>query len=98
MAIKFDRIMLYKCHRHENTSKESQEYIFENFSCVRPLPADSGHQSDRKNHENHQKIEKIAIFGKLIFCSIMAGNMIFGRKSALWTPESPQKPYIDRPT
>ena len=24
--------------------------------------------------------------------------MIFGRKSALWTPESPQKPYIDHPT
>ena len=24
--------------------------------------------------------------------------MIFGRKSALWTPESPQKAYIDHPT
>ena len=98
MAIKFDLIMLYKCYRHENTSKESKEYIFENFSCVRPLPADSGHQSDRKNHENHQKIEKIAIFQKSIFCCIVAGNMIFGRKSALWTPESPQKAYIDHPT
>ena len=98
MVIKFDLMMLYKCYRHENTSKESQEYIFEIFICVRPLPADSGHHSDRKNHENHQKIEKIAIFQKSIFCYIVAGNMIFGRKSALWTPESPQKAYIDHPT
>ena len=98
MAIKFDIIMLCKCYRHENTSKESKEYIFENFSFVRPLPADSGHHPDRKNRENHQKIEKIAIFQKSIFCYIVAGNMIFGRKSALWTSESPQKAYIDHPT
>ena len=98
MVIKLDLMMLYKCYRHENTSKESQEYIFENYIYVRPLPADSGHHPDRKNHENHQKIEKIAIFQKSIFCYIVAGNMIFGRKSALWTPESPQKAYIDHPT
>ena len=95
MAIKFDLMMLYKYYRHENTSEESQEYIFEIFSCVRPLPADSG---DRKNHKNHQKIEKNAIFQKSIFCYIVAGNMIFGRKLTLWTPESPQKAYIDHPT
>ena len=98
MAIKLDPIMLYKCYRHENTFKESQEYIFEIFICVRPLPADSGHQSGLENHENHQKIEKIAIFQKSIFCYLVAGNMIFGRKTALWTPESPQKAYIDHPT
>ena len=98
MVIKFDLMMLYKCYRHENTSKESQEYIFENYIYARPLPADSGHHSDRKNHENHQKIEKIAIFQKSIFCYIVAGNMIFGRKWVLWTPESPQKAYIDHPT
>ena len=98
MVIKLDLIILYKCYRHENTSKESKEYIFENYIYARPLPADSGHHPDRKNHENHQKIEKIAIFQKSIFCYIVAGNMIFGRKSALWTPESPQKAYIDHPT
>ena len=98
MAIKSDLNVLYKCYRHENTSKESQEYIFEILKCVRPLPADPGHQSYRKNHENHQKIETIAIFQKSIFCYIVAGNMIFSRKSALWTPESPQKAYIDHPT
>ena len=98
MVIKFDLMMLYKCYRHENTSKKSQEYILENFPCVWPLPADSGHHPYRKNHENHQKIEKIAIFQKSIFCYIVAGNMIFGRKSAPWTPESPQKAYIDHPT
>ena len=98
MVADLDLSMLYRCYRHENTSKESKEYIFENIMCVRPLPADSGHQSGWKNHENHQKIEKIGIFRKSIFCSIVAGNMIFGRKMALWTPKSPQKPYIDHPT
>ena len=29
---------------------------------------------------------------------VVAGNMIFGRKLTLWTPESPQKAYIDHPT
>ena len=43
MVVDWDLIMLCKCYRHENTSKESKEYIFENFSRVRPLPADSGH-------------------------------------------------------
>ena len=45
-----------------------------------------------------KKSKKIAIFRKSIFCSRVAGNMIFDRKSALWIPESPQKPYIDHPT
>ena len=39
MVVDWDLIMLCKCYRHENTSKESKEYIFENFLCVRPLPA-----------------------------------------------------------
>ena len=60
-----------------------------------PIPATN---QIGKNHENHQKIEKIPIFQKSIFCCIVAGNMIFGRKLALWTPEKPHKAYIDHPT
>ena len=81
--------MLYWCHRYENTSKESQEHIFDNILSVRPLPADPGHESDWQNQENHQKIAKNAIFQKSIFCYIVAGNMKFGRKLAFWTPKSP---------
>ena len=91
-------MVLHKCHRYENTSKESQEHIFDNISSVRPLPADPGHESDLQNQENHQKIAKNAIFQKSIFCYIVAGNMIFGRKLVLWTPESTQKAYIEHPT
>ena len=29
---------------------------------------------------------------------MMSGYMIFGRKLALWTPESTQKPHIDPPS
>ena len=62
--------MLYQCHRYENTSKESQEHIFDNIASVRPLPADPGHESDWQNQENHQKIakKKNAIFQKSVFC------------------------------
>ena len=74
---------MIRSDRYENTSKESQEHIFDNISLVRPLPADPGHESDWQNQENHQKIAKNAIFQKLIFCSIVAGNMIFGRKLVL---------------
>ena len=88
MVVKFDLMRLYKCYRHENTSKESKEYIFEIFSCVQPLPTDSGHQSDRKNHENNQKIKKIAIFQKSIFCFIVAGNRPSGPRKA------PRKPIL----
>ena len=83
IALKFDLMVLYLCYRYENTSKESQEHIFDNISSVRPLPADPGHESDLQNQENHQKIAKNAIFQKSIFCSIVAGNMIFGRKLVL---------------
>ena len=62
--------MLYWYHRYENTSKESQEHIFDNISSVRPLPADPGHESDWQNQENHQKIAQNAIFQKFIFCYI----------------------------
>ena len=69
--------------------------IFDNISSVRLLPADPGHESDFQNQENHQKIAKNAIFQKFIFCYIVAGNMIFGRRLVLWTPESTQKAYIE---
>ena len=65
---------------YENTSKESQEHSFDIISSVRPLSADPGHESDFQNQENHQKIANNAIFQKSIFCYIVAGNMIFGRK------------------
>ena len=43
MVIKLDLMMLYKCYRHENTSKDSKEYIFENYIYMpghfRPIPA-----------------------------------------------------------
>ena len=45
-----------------------------------------------------QKIAKNAIFQNSKIFYIVAGNMIFGRKLTLWTPESPQKAYIDHPT
>ena len=41
---------------------------------------------------------KNLIFQKSIIFYIVAGNMIFGRKSAFWGLESIQKPYIDYPT
>ena len=69
--------------------------MFHVFGHFRPIPATN--QID-KNYENHQKNEKNATFQKPTCCCVVAGNMIFGRKSALWTPESPQKAYIDHPT
>ena len=52
-------------------------------------------EKSRKSSKNRKKI---ASFEKSISCRIVVGNMIFGRKSALWTPERPQKAYIDHPT
>ena len=88
MVIKFDLMMLYKCYRHENTSKESQQYIFENYIYiyVRPLPADSGHHPDRKNHENHQKIEKKRDFSKIDIL------LYSGRKCDIWPEIDPLDP------
>ena len=86
MVIKFDLVILYKCYRHENTSKESKEYIFENFSFVRPLPADSGHHPYRKNHENHQKNRKNRDFSKI---DIM---LYSGRKYDIWPEIGPLDP------
>ena len=78
---------------------KSPKNPFLKMFCVsghfRPIPATN--QAGRIT-KIIKKSKKIAIFQKSIFCSIVAGNMIFGRKSALWTPESPQKPYIDHPT
>ena len=67
IALKFDLLMLYWCHRYENTSKESQEHIFDNISSVRPLPADPGHESDWQNQENHQKSQKMRFFKNRYF-------------------------------
>ena len=98
IALKYDLHVVCRCYRDENTSKESQEHIFGNFSYFRPLPADPGHESHQQNSKKAQKILKNAIFQKSIIFYRVAGNMIFGRKLALWTPESTQKPHIDPPT
>ena len=95
---KFDLMHVYRCFGYENTSLEFKEHIFVKFMCFWPFPADSGHQWNREKSKNHQKMSKNAIFQKLIFCYVVAGNVIFGRKMTLWGPESPQKPYIDHPT
>ena len=51
-----------------------------------------------KNKKKSRKIIKNTIFQTSIFCNIVAENIIFGRKLAIWAPESTQKPYIDLPT
>ena len=89
---------MYTCYRDEITFKESEEHISDNFLYARPLPADSGHILHQQKSKKSRKIIKNAIFQKSIFCDIVAENMIFGRKLALWAPESTQKPYIDLPT
>jgi len=61
----------------------------------RPIPATNYIGQNRKNR---QKSKKNPIFQNSIFFYVVSGNMIFGRKSALWGPESTQKPYIDYPT
>ena len=68
------------------------------MSCVRLLPANSGHILHQQKSKKSRKIIKNAIFQESIFCNIVAKNMIFGRKLAFWDPESTQKPYIDLPT
>jgi len=50
-----------------------------------------------QNHENRKNREKCD-FSIIHIFYMVAGNMIFGRKSTLWGPESTQKPYIDHPT
>ena len=49
MALKFDLIMSYECHRYGNTFKESQEHIFDDIASFRLPPADAGHESDWQN-------------------------------------------------
>ena len=65
MALKCDLDVVYTCYRHENTSKESQEHISDNISCIRPLPADSGHRSHQQNPQNHEKITQKIDFSKI---------------------------------
>ena len=69
--------------------------IFHVSGHFRPIPA-----TDRINkiHKITKKSPKKSIFRKSIFCFIVAKNMIFGRKLAIWAPESTQKTYIDPPT
>ena len=81
MTLKCDLDVVYTCYRHENTSKESQEYISDNFWCARPLPADSGHILHQQKSKKSRKITKNYIFRKSIFCSILLENMIFEAKS-----------------
>ena len=84
--------------RHLNSFKNTFLIIIGRFDKFRPIPAAIHIEKLRKNRENSQKIAKNAIFQNLKIFDIVAGNMIFGRKLTLWTPESPQKAYIDHPT
>ena len=89
MVITFDLDIVYKWFICEKTSKESEKYFFYNFRPIRPFPADFGHKSDHENQQKMQKIAKNAIFQNSKMFYVVAGNMIFGRKLTLWTPESP---------
>ena len=60
-----------------------------------PIPAMNRINKNRKKSYN---MSKNTIFQKSIFCYVVAGNMIFCRKLALWTSESTQKHHIDFPT
>ena len=62
MALKYDLDVVYTCYRHENTSKESQEYISDNIQCARLLPADSGHILHQQKSKKSRKIIKNDIF------------------------------------
>ena len=55
MTLKCDLDVVYKCYMHENTSKESQEHVFEHFEMIRPFPADPGHESHRPKWQKSQK-------------------------------------------
>ena len=80
------------------SSKNTFLSIFQGSGHFRPIPATNYIGQNRKNREKSPKIAKYSIFQKSMFFYIVAGNMIFGRKSAFWGPESTQKPYIDLPT
>ena len=68
---------------YENTSKESQEHIFDNISSVRPLPADLGHESDLQNQEKSSKNRQKCDFSKI--------DILFhsGRKYDIWPEIGP---------
>ena len=69
--------------------------IFDMSGYFRPIPAT---YRINKNPKKSRKIIKNTIFQKSIFCHIVAENMIFGRKLALWAQESIQKSYMNLPT
>ena len=74
------------------SSKNTFLSIFQGSGHFRPIPATYYVGQNRKNRKKFD-------FSKIhIFFYIVAGNMIFGRKSVLWNPESPQKAYIEHPT
>ena len=80
-----------------NSLKSTFPTIFHVSGYFRPIPAT---YCINKNPKNHEKLPKKCEFLKIDirFCSIVAKNMIFRRKLAVWAPKSTQKPYIDPPT
>ena len=80
---------------HLRSPKSTFSKFFHTSGHFRPIPA-TNHIG--QNHKNRPKIRKNRFFQKSIYCDIVSGNMIFGRKWVLWTSQSIQKPYIDLPT
>ena len=64
-TLKFDLDVVYTCYRDENTSKEPQEYILNNFSYFWPLPADSGHDLHQQKSRKIVKYVKKYDFSKV---------------------------------
>ena len=98
MVITFDLDIVYKSFICEKTSKEFEKYFFLIFGRSGHFRPISATNQITKISKKMQKIAKNAIFQNSKIFYIVAGNMIFGRKLTLWTPESPQKAYIDHPT
>ena len=95
IALKFDLMVLHKCHRYENTSKESQEHIFDNIyrsGHFRPIPATN---QICKIKKIIKKSPKMRFFKNPYFVIkwpeiwYLAGNGSFGPQKA------PRKPILN---
>ena len=78
-------------YRYEKASKDLGECVFGDHWYPRPLPAGPGHNIHKTAQMNFAKISKKSIFLFFQYCSEVAGNVIYGRKSAFEAPESVRK-------
>ena len=82
-VIFFDVDELYGWYRYEKACKDIEEAIFESYMYHRPFPATIYISKLCKISQNYQKNQFFRFF-KL--CPEVAGNVIYGRKSAIWDP------------